>query len=830
MPPADSPDRPAAPTDGHPPDHPAGPDPHTTVAPNNPGAATPDPLDPEPDEAAVPLGATVVQTGPPSHLLGSPGRSNRSSDRGHSGREVRRLERLIDRSRDAGAADLAPGYKLLDSIGTGAFGSVWQAEYLVTGEHVAIKFFAAGDEHWGKLLDEVRRLQELEGSHGIVMVKQVSPGGDGRPPYYVMQLANRGSLADRLDEAKAAAPAGRAGPLLPQGEAVRVFSRVAEAMAAVHRRGVHHCDLKPRNVLLHRSDPGGPDEPLVADFGQAHLATDDTPALGTFFYMPPDQAAATPAGALPDTRWDVYALGAVLYEMLTGEPPRRSGELVAKLKNTEHLDTKLRAYCDGIAAAPPPVAHRGLVDPMLAAIVDRCLELDPGKRPQDAGDVVRLLRQRAWWRQTRPILALATAAAVVFVLLLAGLCWAAGAVVFNQTREQLTHEVKGNLARTAWFGGRAIEHQLHTHVEFIERTADELPLELRDQLAATANAVAQDGPTAVGDRKAFDEWVGSVNRAAHRRWPGEGPARTIALVLAAGDPTDPAPGHAFTLSRTDGQTHPAELYARDPEVYRKDWSFHDYFNGVGTVREDEGKGRRHPIAARTRLSRTSQSRQDPTVWQASVVTPVWSSPDRTGRVVALISIGLKVNEHLGGQVRMPEAVASAGSAARSVAFLVDDADRWVWYPDAMEYMEREAKGQRADRDPDSFRDLAARFHPDESAADYLPWRQPADPQAGWSGTYTDLVQAQALGDRSPEIAHVLPVYPFERSRYPDLRGVRWAFVVQVDEGKALEPLAVLRYNMIITGSVVVVALAALAAGLWAWLIRVLRGREFVTHG
>ena len=91
-------------------------------------------------------------------------------------------------------------------------------------------------------------------------------------------------------------------------------------------------------------------------------------------------------------------------------------------------------------------------------------------------------------------------------------------------------------------------------------------------------------------------------------------------------------------------------------------------------------------------------------------------------------------------------------------------------------------------------------------------------------------RSQASGDRSPEIAHVLPVYPFARSRYDDLKGVRWAFVAQVDEGKALEPLAVLRYNMVITGSVVVLALAALAAGLWVWLIRVLRGREFVTHG
>src|SRR5205814_6341162 len=125
--------------------------------------------------------------------------------------------------------------------------------------------------------------------------------------------------------------------------AVDFFTRCARAMAAVHRRGIHHCDLKPQNILLHRPEPGAEPEPLVADFGQAHLATDDTPALGTFFYMPPDQAEAALRKARSDSSWDVYALGAVLYEMLTGEPPRRSESLVKDLRKTEQLETKLAA-------------------------------------------------------------------------------------------------------------------------------------------------------------------------------------------------------------------------------------------------------------------------------------------------------------------------------------------------------------------------------------------------------------------------------------------------------------------------------------------------------
>src|SRR5208337_3643069 len=94
------------------------------------------------------------------------------------------------------------------------------------------------------------------------------------PPYYIMTYAEHGSLAHRLDQ----------GPM-PVAEALTLFRQITYALAYVHAKGVRHCDLKPGNILLDVRD-----RPLVGDFGQAHLASDLSPALGTFFYMAPEQA------------------------------------------------------------------------------------------------------------------------------------------------------------------------------------------------------------------------------------------------------------------------------------------------------------------------------------------------------------------------------------------------------------------------------------------------------------------------------------------------------------------------------------------------------------
>ena len=256
------------------------------------------------------------------------------------------------------------GFEILQFLGEGSFGRVWKVRDLSNGKTVAVKFFTHGaGERLQVLLEEVQQHAQLDGVHGIVDLKKVVTRAN--PPYYVMGFADRGSLATRLE-------AGA----IPFADAVGLFTQAAEALAYVHAKGICHCDLKPGNILL---DARG--RALLADFGQAHLSMDGSAALGTFFYMPPEQANL--ADSAPDPRWDVYGLGAVVYAALTGKPPRFDAKMLEELQGMQDLSTRLAHYRNWLAANPAPVEHRRVagMDAGLANILDRCLHTDPARRP-----------------------------------------------------------------------------------------------------------------------------------------------------------------------------------------------------------------------------------------------------------------------------------------------------------------------------------------------------------------------------------------------------------------------------------------------------------------
>ncbi|MDZ4689583.1 MAG: serine/threonine protein kinase [Planctomycetaceae bacterium] len=279
-----------------------------------------------------------------------------------------------------------PGYHILHRLGAGKFGSVWLAREQNTGKQVAIKFYSQRrGVDWSLLSREVEKLAVLYTSRNIVGL--IAVGWDHDPPYYVMEYLERGSLAERLQQ----------GPL-PAADALRIAKRVAQALVHAHGSGILHCDLKPANVLLDQDD-----EPRLCDFGQSRLADEHGHALGTLFYMAPEQADLK---SVPDARWDVYALGALMYHLLVGEPPHRTPAAEARLREPASLEQRLAIYRQIVQIDAKPTAHRRIagVDPVLAEIIDRCLAVDPSRRLPNAQAVLDRLLARERQRARRPLI------------------------------------------------------------------------------------------------------------------------------------------------------------------------------------------------------------------------------------------------------------------------------------------------------------------------------------------------------------------------------------------------------------------------------------------
>jgi serine/threonine protein kinase len=783
-------------------------------------------------------GGTLRQDAPPVWAMGEPPPASEL----RSGQGIYELNRELERSRTDGS-DIAEGYELLRKLGTGAFGAVWEAQNRLTRERVAIKFFTAGAEEWASLLGEVGLLQTVEGCHGIVLVKEVRQGGPGRRPYYVMQLANCGSLSDWLKAASALPPRERL------RAAVGFFTRVARAMAAVHRRGIHHCDLKPQNILLHAPEPGAAPEPLVADFGQAHFATDDTPSLGTFFYMPPDQIDAAQAGTPSDTRWDVYALGAICYEMLTGEPPRRTPELLDRIKKApKHLSTKMAVYRDGLVAASAPAAHRAVADPMLAKIIDRCLSLDPEDRPADAGALLKLLDSRARWRRTRPVLALAAVATVSFLALLGLGSSLAAQAVTRESELNVTEELASSLARTAGYSVPAIERRLQFHVRRVEDAAEHPPDAVKEAMARLGRGPR--GPRIdpasmpLADREAFAAWLGKIIADRKQAGLNADSVASLTLMLVA-DADAPGGSRGFVLARgnPDGTTQHVGNATR-PDVFARDFSYRDYFHGCGSQVGVEGKP--HAVIRATHICNPYKSQGDDVTstgqrivrpWKVDVVTPIWEDGPGS-RVIGLLSFGLNLERDVVA-VLEPADLGSRGSEHLNISrnvkvVLIDDRHQWVWHPDCRESLSADRPGVRL---PHDYWQLAQARGRDPIQA--LPWTRITDPEAGRNygyieaDDYVDFVEAErddAGRNDKPEIACFTRFSPYAKSKYPEVRGRRWVFVAEVDRETALRPLNELRSNIVRIGAVIGSALVLLAVGLWIGLVTVLRRLEFAAHG
>ncbi len=344
-----------------------------------------------------------------------------------------------------------PGYEPRRFLGAGAYGEVWVAIDRNTGRQVAIKFYAhRGGLDWSLLSREVEKLVFLSADRYVVQLLDV--GWDAEPPYYVMEFIERGSLEDRL----------RREGKLPVDEAVSLFRDVATGLLHAHAKGVLHCDLKPANVLLDLDS-----KPRLADFGQSRLSHEQTPALGTLFFMAPEQADLK---AVPDVRWDVYALGALLYAMLTGEPPYRSQAAIAKIEEATTLEERLAIYRQWIERSPPPVAHREIrgVDRGLAEIVERSLSADRQQRYPNVQAVLDALAARDLRRARRPLMLLGTVGPALVMVVMSLIAWRWFDTVLSQSDEVLrTRALESNLF-AARFVAKTVTNELEKHYRAVE--------------------------------------------------------------------------------------------------------------------------------------------------------------------------------------------------------------------------------------------------------------------------------------------------------------------------------------------------------------------------
>lgn len=230
-------------------------------------------------------------------------------------------------AQDLKSGDAVGEYRLCEELGSGTFGRVFRAVHAVLGREVAIKVlrsaFASNEQIQGRFVAEARAVNQVRHPN-IVDVYAFGTLADGRP-YYVMDLLPGRSLAQALS----------GGRRLPFDEALRIFRPLAGALAAAHAHGITHRDLKPENVYLRETSDG--EVPMLLDFGIALIPERVAPGrpqtqagmiVGTPCYMSPEQALGEPV----DGRSDVFALGVLMYQMLTGRLPWDGRSLPEVLK------------------------------------------------------------------------------------------------------------------------------------------------------------------------------------------------------------------------------------------------------------------------------------------------------------------------------------------------------------------------------------------------------------------------------------------------------------------------------------------------------------------
>jgi len=305
---------------------------------------------------------------------------------------------------------MVPGYAMLGKLGAGGMGVVYKARHLKLGRVVALKMILAGgharEEELARFRTEAEAIARLQHPN-IVQVHEV--GEHDGLPFFSLEFCPGGSLDRKLG-----------GTPLPPREAARLVETLARAMHAAHGKNVIHRDLKPANVLL-----GEDGTPKITDFGLAKKLdnagqTASGAIMGTPSYMAPEQAGGKSKEIGPAA--DVYALGAILYELLTGRPPFKAATV---------MDTLMQVVMD---EPVPPSQLQPKTPRDLETVCLKCLRKEPGQRyasaealaedlarfqaglPVQARPVGALERGWRWCRRNPAVAALTAVVTLTLVL------------------------------------------------------------------------------------------------------------------------------------------------------------------------------------------------------------------------------------------------------------------------------------------------------------------------------------------------------------------------------------------------------------------------------
>jgi serine/threonine-protein kinase len=311
-----------------------------------------------------------------------------------------------------------PGYEILSVLGHGGMGVVYQARQIALKRLVALKMILTGGHAGPDERDRFRAEAEAVARLQHPNIVQVYETGEhkGRP-FFSLEYVAGGSLALRLAEK----------PLAPR-EAAALVQTLARAMHYAHEHGVVHRDLKPANVLL-----AADGTPKITDFGLAKRLDDDSTrtrtgvVMGTPSYMAPEQASGHSRGIGPTA--DVYALGAILYEALTGRPPFKAASVFDTLEQVRYrepvppsrlqdkLPRDLETICLKCLSKEPDRRYataQELADDLAAFLVGRPIKA----RPIGPGE--RMLK---WARRHPAVTGLIAVSIAALVTLLAGGIW-----------------------------------------------------------------------------------------------------------------------------------------------------------------------------------------------------------------------------------------------------------------------------------------------------------------------------------------------------------------------------------------------------------------------